>query len=309
MSGLKSLLADGDVPGALAGLYGLGGDSVLTLIDELLYGGQAWAFYRAIEAAKVQLSSSDSAVIDFRRPWVDLQIPVSRKDFEALIASDLDDISFCLQQATDTAKVRPEDVAFVTCTGGSSQIPAYRQMLTELYPRATTIERDPFTSVVRGLAEYAYAEWSEWQCQNPSSHRAATTTKACLSVARERSAGCSGALRTSSRVEEGRRSTNSTFASIPCWVRVARPRKEPQLSTLKDAVTSEQPEQAKPDQPMLRQETKPVLAPQTEPSHPKAQAPPSIESLLEARFPGGCLGFATSHSGSRTGAMSMLRSG
>jgi hypothetical chaperone protein len=161
MSGLKSLLADRDLSGTLTGLYGLGGDSLLKLIDELLYGGQAWTFYRAIEATKVQLSSSESAVIDYRRPWIDLQIPISRNDFESLIASDLDDIRFCLQQAINTARVGAEDVAFVTCTGGSSQIPAYRRMLSDLFPRATTIERDPFTSVVRGLADFAYTEWAE----------------------------------------------------------------------------------------------------------------------------------------------------
>jgi hypothetical chaperone protein len=161
MSGLKSLLADGDVPGALTGLYGLGHDSVLKLIDELLYGGQAWTFYRAIEAAKVQLSNQETTIIDYRRPWIDLQIPVSRNDFESIIAPDLEDIQFCLQQAIDSARVGPEDIAFVTCTGGSSQIPAYRRMLTELFSRATTIERDPFTSVVRGLAEYAQSEWGE----------------------------------------------------------------------------------------------------------------------------------------------------
>jgi len=161
MSGLKSLLADGDLSGALTGLYGLGDDRVLTLIDELLYGGQAWTFYRAIEAAKVQLSSSDSAVIDYRRPWIDLQIPISRNDFESIIAPELEDIRFCMQQALEAAHVGPEDVTFVTCTGGSSQIPAYRRLLTELYPRAITIERDPFTSVVRGLADYAHTEWGE----------------------------------------------------------------------------------------------------------------------------------------------------
>ena len=161
MSGLKSLLANGDLSGVLYGLSGLGGDSVLKLIDELLYGGQAWAFYSAIEAAKVQLSSNDAAVINFRRPWIDLQIQVSRDDFESLIASDLDDVRFCLQQAIEAAKVGADDVTFVTCTGGSSQIPAYRRMLTDLFPHAKTIERDPFTSVVRGLAEFAHYEWAE----------------------------------------------------------------------------------------------------------------------------------------------------
>ena len=65
------------------------------------------------------------------------------------------------RSAIEAAKVGADDVTFVTCTGGSSQIPAYRRMLTDLFPHAKTIERDPFTSVVRGLAEFAHDEWAE----------------------------------------------------------------------------------------------------------------------------------------------------
>ena len=161
LSGLKWLLADGDVSGALSGLYGLGNDRVLRLVEELLYGGQAWAFYRAIEAAKIGLSSNETAVIDYRRPWIDLKLPITRNQFASLIAADLEDVRFCLHQAIKTAGVAAEDVSWVTCTGGSSQIPAFQTMLQDLFSNAQLVERDPFTSVVRGLAEYALVEWGE----------------------------------------------------------------------------------------------------------------------------------------------------
>jgi hypothetical chaperone protein len=131
----------------------------LRLIDELLYGGQAWAFYRAIEQAKVELSSSEKTFVDFRRPWADVHVPVTRGDFERLIAPDLARVRGCIEDALDAAGVNADEVEFVTRTGGSSQIPAFERLLRDLFDEAEIVQRDPFTCVVTGLAEYAAEEW------------------------------------------------------------------------------------------------------------------------------------------------------
>lgn len=159
LSGLKSLLADGTVPLALSNLHGCGHDELLTLIGELLYGGQAWGFYRAIEQAKVDLSRVEDTFIDYRRAGFDLHLPLDRPTFERIIRSDLEQVRLCLEDALDSAGVKPHEVDFVTRTGGSSQIPAFGRMLSELFPNAEVVQKDPFTCVVAGLAEYAGEEW------------------------------------------------------------------------------------------------------------------------------------------------------
>jgi hypothetical chaperone protein len=159
LSGLKFLLADGDLTGRLSQLRGGGNDQLLHTIDELLYGGQAWSFYGAIEAAKVALSSVNQTYIDYRRPWLDLELPLSRATFEELIATDLERVRACLEDAIASAEVRPDEVHFVTRTGGSSQIPAFGRLVADLFPGAAIVQRDPYTCVVAGLAEYAGDEW------------------------------------------------------------------------------------------------------------------------------------------------------
>jgi hypothetical chaperone protein len=46
----------------------------------------------------------------------------------------------------------------VTRTGGSSRIPAFERQLHDLFGR---VDRDAFTTVVTGLAQYAYGSWSK----------------------------------------------------------------------------------------------------------------------------------------------------
>lgn len=160
LSGLKSLLADGGVAGSLTNLTGQGHDDVLKLVGELLYGGQAWAFFNAIEAAKIELSVVDQAWVDFRRPWIDLNLPIKRTTFESLITDELHRTSLCLQDALASAEVAPDEIDFVTMTGGSSRIPVFHRMLTDLFPAAELVEADPFSTVSSGLARYGWEEWS-----------------------------------------------------------------------------------------------------------------------------------------------------
>jgi hypothetical chaperone protein len=61
----------------------------------------------------------------------------------------------------EDADVLPEDVTYVTRTGGSSQIPAFRELLADLFGDDKIVQRDPFDTVVTGLARYAYGEWRE----------------------------------------------------------------------------------------------------------------------------------------------------
>jgi hypothetical chaperone protein len=161
LSGLKSLLADGELTTTLTALQGCGNDRLLQQIGEMLYGGQAWSFYQAIEDAKVELSSAEQTYIDYRRPWIDLHLGLPRATFEELIADDLERVRWCLEDVIDAAGVTRDEVAFVTRTGGSSQIPAYSRLVSEVFPAVEVVERDPFTCVVAGLAEYAGEEWGE----------------------------------------------------------------------------------------------------------------------------------------------------
>lgn len=161
LSGLRSLLSDPDLGLLFSGLRDNGDQPTLATLQELLYGGQALAFYKAIERAKIALSNQESSVIEFRRPWINLREPVSRAAFEKLIRPSLESVQDCLLDACQAAHVAPAEVKFVTLTGGSSQIPAFEFLLRGLFPDAELVESDPFTAVVLGLAEFAGGEWAD----------------------------------------------------------------------------------------------------------------------------------------------------
>lgn len=137
------------------------GSSRLKPIDSILFGGYAYQFYRAIEDAKIALSTAESAVVDFHRPGVDLSIQVSRSEFDELIADRIDVARAAILSAMQDAGVGPEDVTMVLRTGGSSSIPAFVTMLEEIFSPSLIQQRPVYTTVVEGLASYAWSRWHE----------------------------------------------------------------------------------------------------------------------------------------------------
>jgi hypothetical chaperone protein len=162
MAGLKRLLTDPQVGAILRELAATEGGEFALALRELLYGGQAYHCYQAIERAKVSLSTEAETRITLRRgPHLDLDVPFSRAEFEVLIGADLRRVRHCIEDALEDADVLPEDVSYVTRTGGSSQIPAFRELLDDLFGPEKIVERDPFDTVVSGLARCAYGEWRD----------------------------------------------------------------------------------------------------------------------------------------------------
>ena len=159
LSGLRSLLADGELTLGLAELYGRGNDRLLDLVGELLYGGQALPFYKAIESAKIELSTVERTTLSFRRGWIDLGVEISRDELDKVLAPSMNRVRDRLGVAVANAGLDPKLIDWITTTGGSSQIPCYGAMLSSLFPNAEIQTQDPFTSVVRGLADYAGHEW------------------------------------------------------------------------------------------------------------------------------------------------------
>jgi hypothetical chaperone protein len=159
LSGLRTLLTTNIALDAISAYRHQGNDDVLHFIDQLVYGGQAWQFYTAIEKAKWALSEEEETLLQLRSVGLDVRIPITRREFEDAIAADLRRVRYCLEDSLADAGVTADEVTSVTKTGGSSQIPAFGRLLRGLFPAAEIIESDPFTSVVLGLADYAREEW------------------------------------------------------------------------------------------------------------------------------------------------------
>ncbi|PTL81675.1 Hsp70 family protein [Vitiosangium sp. GDMCC 1.1324] len=139
---LELMLESSDKPAEAEALYDL-------VMDNLGY-----RLFRAIEAAKVQLSSQEETTLDFEEARIHLHEPITRAEFETASASLLTE----LREVTEGLLKRCEgagEVDAVFLTGGSSQIPAVRRLYAERFGEGRVRTRDAFTSVAEGLGRAA----------------------------------------------------------------------------------------------------------------------------------------------------------
>jgi hypothetical chaperone protein len=156
LSGVMLLMADPDLRGLLERLGGRAARAVAAI----LYRGGAYRFFKAIELAKIELSSSETAELVAEVPGLALRTTVTRTHLETAIAPELDALDLVTLRALEAAGRRPQDVSAVVTTGGSSQIPAFQRRLQALCPQAELRQEAAFTAVARGLGARARALWA-----------------------------------------------------------------------------------------------------------------------------------------------------
>jgi len=152
-SSVRLLMADPGIPSILSRLGGPASE----VVHALLYEGHAYDFYKAIEAAKIALSSSDETELTFAP--LHLQVTLRRSAFESMIRNELDLVRHAIDSALKGARVTPKEVERVLLTGGSAYIPAFRADLTGLFGAERLEQRDAFTAVVHGLGVRAQQLW------------------------------------------------------------------------------------------------------------------------------------------------------
>ena len=100
----------------------------------------------------------DSAVLDI--PEIDIEVTLERWEFEVMIS----DLLFQLEQAItlilNKANLQASDIDLVLRTGGSSLIPAVKDILDNQFA-GKVVEHDPFTSVAAGLAIADYFDYGD----------------------------------------------------------------------------------------------------------------------------------------------------
>ncbi len=119
-----------------------------TLIEEDL----GYQLHQAVQRVKFELSHAESAVFRFRDGSMELEIPVTRTEFEGWIADELRSIERCVDELLETSGVSAKDVDCVFLTGGSSFVPAVRRIFTKRFGEQRIRSGNEFTSVAHGLA-------------------------------------------------------------------------------------------------------------------------------------------------------------
>jgi len=123
-----------------------------------------FALYRAVSAAKRDLSAQDVAEFAFTDGGVDIRARITRADFEGWIADDIARIAETLDAALARAALPASRIDKVFLTGGTSFIPAIRRLFAARFGEEKLVSGDQFESIAAGLAligrEPDIADWT-----------------------------------------------------------------------------------------------------------------------------------------------------
>lgn len=140
MDVLKSLRAQSDDPDKI--------DALIHLVSEDL----GFYLHSAVQRTKLELSAQEATTFSFQVPGISISSPVTRKEFESWIKEELDAISRCVDGLLQRTGADKKCIDKVFLTGGSSFVPAVRNIFAERFGVERLIVGDEFTSVAKGLA-------------------------------------------------------------------------------------------------------------------------------------------------------------
>jgi molecular chaperone DnaK len=115
----------------------------------------------AAETVKLALTTKDSHRVHLRgfvfhegQP-IDLEVEITRAEFEAACQPLLDRARACIQQALDAKKVRPEAIDRIVLVGGTTYMPCVRRLVGEMFGQMPQADVSPDLAVCIGAAVQA----------------------------------------------------------------------------------------------------------------------------------------------------------
>ena len=124
-------------------------------VESLLYlvkHDLGFALHRAVQHVKVTLSQAPSARFQFNDGDVEIDLPVTRSEFENWIAEELSAVEESVDTLLTDSGVDTTEVDRVFLTGGSSFVPAVRRIFEGRFGMRRITTGQEFTSVAHGLA-------------------------------------------------------------------------------------------------------------------------------------------------------------
>jgi len=125
-------------------------ERLIYIIEEEL----GFDLYRAVSATKTALSSNESAVLEFKHGPVQIGETITRNDFNRWIGEDLSAIGEQVTKLFEESNLTPAQAGHVFMTGGTSFVPAIRELMAARFPSAEFSAEDEFISVAAGLAVF-----------------------------------------------------------------------------------------------------------------------------------------------------------
>lgn len=121
-------------------------------LRSLIQRNYGYPLARAVEAAKIELSSTPATNILFEKKDIHIRELIRQEELGDIIRHMLEKMEASLEEAETLAGIKPDSIDRILTTGGTSLIPAVRTMLQRRYGHDKLQQRDTFTSVASGLA-------------------------------------------------------------------------------------------------------------------------------------------------------------
>jgi hypothetical chaperone protein len=124
----------------------------ISRLVETLDENYGYQLYRAVSCLKETLSREASAEFRFAAGAIDLRRTVARTEFEGWIAPELGLIETAVDAALAEAGLTPGGVDRIFLTGGSSLVPAVREIFTRRFDPSRIESGSELESIASGLA-------------------------------------------------------------------------------------------------------------------------------------------------------------
>ena len=121
-------------------------------LESLLVNNYAIRLIDEVERAKAALSTAPFALVELVGEEIDVWQPITRVQFEALIADAAKRIEACLLDTLARSGLEASEIDTVVRTGGSAQIPYFVEMMGRVFGPEKVVLSDVFSGVTSGLA-------------------------------------------------------------------------------------------------------------------------------------------------------------
>lgn len=128
----------------------------LLALETLVTRNVGFKLFKEIELVKQMLSRQDTATLRFEYDAIDITHTITRRRFNRMIASFVDEVTEGIENVLSAAQLNPADIDIVLRTGGSSLVPAFTERLSDLFGAEKQRAIDPLVSVVGGFAVAAH---------------------------------------------------------------------------------------------------------------------------------------------------------
>lgn len=127
-------------------------------LESLLINNYAIRLIDKVERAKIALSTARFATIQLTGDDISVWQPLTRSQFETLIADATHRIEACLLDTLERSGLQVDGIDAAVRTGGSAQIPCFIEMMARIFGPEKVVLSDVFSGVTAGLAIRAYAD-------------------------------------------------------------------------------------------------------------------------------------------------------